>query len=69
MTVRDLPRIWREFGAVALRAGWVIERTQRGHFQWKSPNHGPIVTTAKTPSDHRSIHNVRAQLRRAGLKL
>jgi hypothetical protein len=38
------------------------------HYQVRLPN-GRTVFMPSTPSDHRSIPNVRAQLRRAGLDL
>ena len=35
--------------------GWVIHRSSN-HLMWKHPG-GGTVTTAKTPSDHRSVKN------------
>lgn len=47
--------------------GWRIDRRGK-HVKCKPPS-GPIVTVPSTPSDHRSLLNSRAQLRRAGAVL
>jgi hypothetical protein len=54
---------------LARSQGWSVERTESGHIGFypadasKSPVH-----TGTTPSDHRALKNLRAQLRRAGLR-
>lgn len=60
-------KAWRK---LATRAGWRVERTGSGHWSFKSPDLAvaPIIV-ASTPSDHRSMLNARAALRRAGLDL
>jgi hypothetical protein len=65
---KKLPHGWRKLAAAALRAGWRIERTQGGHFKW-SPPIGRIIYTSSTPSDHRAMRNVRADLKREGLQV
>ncbi len=46
--------------------GWTCERTRNGHVRFTSPK-GATVFGPSTPSDRRSLLNVRAQLRREGL--
>lgn len=47
----------------ALREGWEICRTPRGHLTFIKPGLPPIYTRSTT-SDHRADLNARAQLRR-----
>lgn len=47
------------------RAGATVTRAGSGH--WKISMNGITVIAAKSPSDHRAIHNLRAELRRSGL--
>lgn len=49
--------------------GWTVRFTGSGHYQWKAPDGQTIIVTPSTPSDHRSMSNTRAQLKRAGLNL
>lgn len=46
-------------------AGATVTLTGGGH--WKIEKNGQTVYAPQTPSDHRSIDNVKAKLRRAGL--
>jgi predicted RNA binding protein YcfA (HicA-like mRNA interferase family) len=46
------------------RAGWDITLTRGGHLRWRSPK-GGLVISPSTPSDHRSLRNLRSDLRRA----
>ena len=46
--------------------GWRVEKTRSGHYMAYSPNGKDIVTIPGTPSDHRSMRNTLAALRRAG---
>lgn len=50
------------------RQGWAVSRTKRDHYRFVSPD-GTIVYAPGTPSDHRSIHNVIAKLKRTGADL
>jgi hypothetical protein len=54
--------------AQAEDAGCEVKPTRNGHVQIKVPG-GGIVIAASTASDHRTIKNTRAELRRAGLEL
>ncbi len=45
--------------------GFEVSRTQRGHYEVRE-NGRRVATIAGTPSDHRSIRNSIAYLRRAG---
>jgi hypothetical protein len=50
--------------------GWTIVHSGGGHLKWKPKDKSqPIVVSGSTPSDHRSISNLKSQLRRSGLKL
>jgi hypothetical protein len=54
----------------ARRQGWEVRRTRRGHVLFVSPDRTvPLIYGSGTPSDHRSVLNLRARLRRAGLAL
>lgn len=53
-----------ELLAKAETDGWSIEETKRSHIQLKGPN-GALIHTGGTPSDHRAVRNLRAQIRRA----
>lgn len=46
--------------------GWGVERTNRGHFQFKSPDGKGIVTAGGSYGDFRAIKNLVTQLRRVG---
>lgn len=52
----------------ALAQGWRVEVTGGNHLRLLPP-HGRPVFMAATPSDHRSVLNARATLRRAGLEV
>lgn len=68
MQAHDLPRELRDLGKKALAAGWEITRTRNLHIRWKSPT-GALVYTSGTPSDRRTVRNVAALLKKAGLCL
>lgn len=57
--VRKLVKALRE-------QGWRVEETRKGHFQAFAPSGVGIVTIPGTPSDHRAMRNVMADLRRFG---
>lgn len=48
----------------ALREGWSVRRTPKGHLKFTRPGHASIYT-GTTASDYRSCLNARAELRRA----
>lgn len=48
--------------------GWTVRRTHGGHIQFvPSDPTAPLVVSSSTPSDHRTMRNLKAQLRRSGL--
>jgi predicted RNase H-like nuclease len=51
----------------AERSGWVMVEKARG-IQLRSPDGVEIVTVHLTLSDHRAIKNLRADLKRRGVK-
>lgn len=67
---RALGKMLRPLWDAATAQGWRVELTGANHVRWLSPDPeaAPIVT-ALTPSSQRTMLNVRAQLRRAGLKV
>ena len=44
--------------------GWQVTRTRNGHWRLLHPG-GGIVVMSSSPSDHRALRNMRAQMRRA----
>lgn len=52
----------------AVEAGCRIHHQGRKHVVLATPA-GGLVTVSRTPSDHRAIHNMRADLRRNGVPL
>lgn len=64
----NLPRDWQSLVEAAQGAGWSVAKTRGNHVKWVSPT-GAVVFSASTPSDHRAIYNIRAQLRRHGLQI
>lgn len=58
----------KKLALVAQEQGWRVEATKGGHVRFVPPQ-GRVVIVSKTPSDHRSILNSRALLRRQGLKV
>lgn len=63
MSKRDLSDLLRD----VRRAGWSVTTTGGGHLRLCPPRKGSCIYTGSTPSDHRSLANLRAQLKRAGL--
>ena len=47
-------------------AGWPVQLTRSGHYR-VAPPAGELVFMSSTPSDIRSLHRMRSDLRRAGL--
>lgn len=52
--------------SLAIDSGWVVRRTEGGHIAMTSPA-GETVVCSSTPSDRRSVLNLRALLKRKGL--
>jgi predicted RNA binding protein YcfA (HicA-like mRNA interferase family) len=61
---REVKRLVRDLG----RLGWVVTLTKGGHYKAVSPNKDvPIVFIPKTPSEYRSLKNLKSILRRYGV--
>lgn len=58
----DLEALLRE----AEKQGCRVQQGGNNHWKIYAPN-GTIIVTGSTPSDHRSVLNTRARLRRAGV--
>ena len=57
----------RKLKKKAKKQGWKIETSKRkGHIKWIPPGKKKIVVSPGTPSDHRSMKNLRADLKRSG---
>ncbi|MEX0755714.1 MAG: hypothetical protein WD556_11455 [Actinomycetota bacterium] len=62
---KDLKEVFRE----AERQGWKVTQTPGGHWKLVPPDPSKdIVHTGKTPSDHKALANVIAQMRRSGFR-
>lgn len=58
----------RTYRRAAEEQGWRVEETKSGHLRFIPADRSkPIVVASSTPSDARSVKNLRAQLRRSGL--
>lgn len=49
----------------AMKQGWNVNPTNKGHYKWVSPS-GGFFFTASTPSDRRAFKNIKRDLRRYG---
>lgn len=65
---KDIKNLHRDLQDLALEAqakhGALAKKTSKGHLLLKFPN-GQTVLLSGTPSDHRTVKNSRAQIRRA----
>jgi len=59
--VKDLAALERQLRP----QGWAVERTRNGHLRFVGPN-DVVVTSSSTPSDTRSMRNLKARLKRSG---
>lgn len=64
----DMGSDFKKLKKAAEKQGWEVGKTRKGHWQFKPPNNGEIVVTSCSPSDHRSILNFTARLRKGGLR-
>jgi bifunctional non-homologous end joining protein LigD len=58
---------WRKIERELRRQGWTARQTKKGTM-WLAPDGVGKVTVHRTPSDHRALANVLAQLRAAGFR-
>lgn len=61
---KDLKKIVQ----AAEKQGWRVKMTKNGHWSFYAPDGENIVHAGGTPSDHRALDNLVAQLRRYGFK-
>jgi hypothetical protein len=54
----------RDLHTLARAAGWTIALTRGNHIRLTHPKVAAPVFAASTPSDHRALANVRAELQR-----
>lgn len=66
MTTIRIPPDHKPIVEHARAHGWELTRTRGGHLRLRSP-HGATVLFGCSPSDHRAVRNLRADLRRNGL--
>lgn len=62
------PDVFQQLIQAAEAQGWTVILTRKCHLHFITPT-GVSVFGPGTTSDNRSIHRVRAKLRRAGLKI
>jgi hypothetical protein len=65
---RRIDRDVRPLVKAAQQQGWTLDFTSRGHLKIIPPDGGVPVYGAGTTSDRRSIKNLAAMLRRAGVQ-
>jgi len=70
MDARRFPE-FRDLVKVATAAGWTIEMTAKNHWRWvPSDKCQPILIVSGTPANEaKFVRNLRADLRRRGLKV
>lgn len=49
--------------------GWTVEIRRGGHYRAKAPDGKGIAFFPVTPSDHRGLKNLKADLRKLGAKI
>jgi hypothetical protein len=62
---KELSMIIRQLEA----QGWSVSHTASGHWKAMPPGGKGVIFLSSTPSDPRSLKNMKAQLRRGGAKL
>lgn len=55
----------RDLLKLARTGGWLLSPTRGGHLRLEHPEADRVVITSSTPSDHRTLVNTRAEMRRA----
>lgn len=65
-----LPKDWKPLLRAATRQGWVIVPTKSNHIKLRSRDGKKQISMPSSPSDNqRGLKNMKAQMRRAGIKL
>ncbi len=65
---KDIKKIIKALTDEQLNPGWRVEQGGKHLKAYPADKAQPMVTVPLTPSDHRSIKNLRAQLKRAGAR-
>lgn len=65
---KDIKNIVKALGDNRQNPGWRVERRTKHLVAYPADKAQPPITIPLTPSDHRSLRNLRAQLRRAGAR-
>lgn len=52
----------------ALKQGWRVQRTTKGHWQFIPPSTLPMVVTGNTSGDQRSVRHFLSQMRKSGFQ-
>jgi hypothetical protein len=69
VTTCERKQLW-QWIELARADGWTVITDSGNHFKWLPRDGGQVIITPATPGGgNRSIDNVRAKLRRGGLKI
>lgn len=63
VSIREVPKVLRPAVLEAVGRGWRLNRTRNRHLRLLWPG-GGIVVLGGSPSDHRALAHLRADLRR-----
>lgn len=66
--IKQVPKRLQPAYRAALNQGWTVKKSRGGHIEFIAPKGKKVVVSA-TPSDHRSVDNSIADLKRNGLLL
>lgn len=58
----------KEIVKAAEKQGWRVKTLKSGHLMFFAPDGVNKTTTGGTPSDHRAVNNLLAELRRYGFE-
>lgn len=64
-----IPKPLADLYRVAKEQGWRVETSGGNHIRWLPPDGSRPVYSANSTRDNREEKNVRAKLRRAGLRI
>ncbi len=68
LAIRRFRRDYPQAARAVENAGWAIGTRASGHLVFSGPR-GELVIGSSTPSDHRAMKNLLADLRRNGLEI
>lgn len=66
MSIAEKDRHFQAVKAAAVSQNWIVERTAKGHFLFKSPDKKSVVTAGGNYKDPHAIKNLVGRLRRYG---